>query len=92
MHQPTCPHCQGTSFELQEANDIQGAKYILTVVRCADCGAPIGVLEKENVGQLLDEQDDKILALGTTLAEIEQKLSGVEKSLGQIVRLLGNRP
>jgi hypothetical protein len=42
-----CGHCDGTSFETQEAS-VKNANFRLFFVQCASCGVPVAVLEAEN--------------------------------------------
>ena len=56
---PQCPHCQNTTFQLQEAA-ITGANFTYAIVYCANCGAPAGVLEKGNVNEALAQQEAAI--------------------------------
>jgi len=71
---PKCPHCAGTQFELQDET-IVGAAFTLTVIRCASCGAPAGVLENQNVSQALTVQSEKISALHGLLSDLQQQVS-----------------
>ena len=88
MIQPVCVHCRSTRFELYEAPDIEGAAYVLTIVRCANCGTPIGVLEKENINDTLAQHDGAIDALGDRLVNIEAKIDRVLNDLAAIQQRL----
>lgn len=52
MTQSTCIKCGNTSFEIQEATP-RDSSFVLNFVQCANCGGVIGVLEFDNIGQLI---------------------------------------
>ena len=79
MAEPKCPHCAGTQFELQDEN-ISGAAFTLTIIRCSACGAPAGVLENRNIGQFLAVQGEKIDALNAAVADLQKQIAALTAS------------
>lgn len=86
MTQPTCARCDCTIFELEEATDIKGANFAHAIVRCSNCGAPIGVLEDENTSAGLAEQDAKLADLCDGVGRLEVALKNVLAELRQLCR------
>jgi hypothetical protein len=84
MVSPTCPHCKSNAFELQETPDIQGAAFTYAIVRCAGCGAPIGVLEDENIDATLAEQSAKIDDLAEAISRIEKIIESMASDLHRV--------
>ena len=39
-----CPRCEGTRFEMKEAN-VKDSRFKLTFVQCAACGTVVGVMD-----------------------------------------------
>jgi hypothetical protein len=56
---PTCPHCQNGTFALS-TEPVASATFLLCIVRCAACDAPIGVLQSENPGAAIDQAENRI--------------------------------
>ena len=50
--QPQCPKCENTVFALKTIEPID-ARYKMTAVCCARCGAVVGVTEYSDVGSLV---------------------------------------
>jgi uncharacterized protein with PIN domain len=55
MAKSSCPKCSGTSFELQEAPNIKGARFKHSFIQCSSCGAVISVMEHFNISELLNK-------------------------------------
>ena len=68
----TCLKCAGHSFELAMLTPM-GESRKLTIVQCAGCGTPIGVLDPAS-GPLLD-------ALKKQIAAIDDRLTRIAKAL-----------
>ena len=70
----TCIKCESHSFELALFTPV-GANKKLTLVQCAQCGAPVGILDPTNGPQIeaLQRQvaaiDDKLNRIATALQE-----------------------
>ena len=48
----TCIKCGGSSFEMKEATP-RGSAFVLMFVQCSSCGGVIGVIDCDNIGQLI---------------------------------------
>lgn len=68
MATPTCPkpNCSSTSFEHATVTP-KGSRYKFSFICCASCGAVVGVLDSENIGQA-------VAALDRTVKDIERTL------------------
>jgi hypothetical protein len=74
-------------FELHE-EPIQGATFTIAMIRCAGCGAPIGVLEDENLSALIREQEISIAELNDRISNVEKMLAPIAKGVTAILRRL----
>jgi hypothetical protein len=88
MTAPTCAHCNSTTFELQDSPNIQGANFIYSIVRCSDCGAPIGVLEDDNISATLAEHAIKLDELGDLVVGLKNHLAKMDLQLSAIFALV----
>ncbi len=76
----TCAKCNGNLFQVVE-QEPAGSNFKLMFVQCSACGTPVGVLDYFNIGSLLDDQKKQLKAL-------DSRVSNIEYTLDQIVRLL----
>jgi len=80
----TCPHCNGTTFEIEEI-EANGARFKHYFIQCSQCGAPAGVTEYNNVGQLINELEGKVTKfqadLTSALVLISRKLDEVSRRI-----------
>ena len=72
MAVPTCIKCNGHSFEFSLFTPI-GQSIKLTVVQCANCGTPVGVMDHTS--------GPKIEALKSQVAAIDERLNRIAKAL-----------
>jgi transposase-like protein len=75
-----CPHCNGGYFELV-GKEPANAAYKLQFVQCSSCGAPFGVTEYYNLGQLLKKQEEAVADLGQRLRSIEHSLHQIAQAM-----------
>jgi hypothetical protein len=68
----TCVKCGGHSFELARFTPV-GESHKLTIVQCAGCGTPIGVLDSAAGPQ--------IEALKHQVAAIDERLTRIARAL-----------
>jgi len=78
-----CPHCQNEEFRLAEQQLI-GASLTYAIVSCANCDAPVGVLEQGNLNSALEQQESAIDALGERVSSIEAKIDRVLRELSVV--------
>jgi len=62
----TCIKCGGTSFEVVEKEPRHSA-FKLMFVQCSSCGGVVGVIEYENIGARLDNQDAALKKIANQL-------------------------
>ena len=55
----TCGKCDGRAFEIKEVEP-RGAAFKYFFVQCSSCGVPVGVVEKVNIGAVLQKIAKKI--------------------------------
>ena len=55
-----CPKCESTSFECVEAINVENLGHEHNFIQCASCGTVVGVLEKYNFGEKLQELMHKL--------------------------------
>jgi uncharacterized protein (UPF0276 family) len=67
MAKSKCGHCDGTSFESQEAT-VKNANFRLFFVQCASCGVPVAVLEAENSTSNFSDLKRELAFLKTQIA------------------------
>jgi hypothetical protein len=68
----TCIKCSGHSFELARFTPV-GESHKLTIVQCADCGTPAGVLDPAI--------EPRMEALKSQVAAIDDRLTRIAKAL-----------
>jgi hypothetical protein len=68
----TCIKCSGHSFELARFAPV-GESHKLTIVQCADCGTPVGVLDPAI--------EPRMVALRSQVAAIDDRLIRIAKAL-----------
>jgi predicted nucleic-acid-binding Zn-ribbon protein len=63
----TCIKCGSSSFELGDIS-IKNANFKLHAVRCVSCGGVVGVVEIENLTDMLFEQNRALKDLASQLS------------------------
>jgi len=54
-----CPKCQSVGFESYSENvtgdseNVTGAKYYITFIRCSSCKTAVGVMEPEHISSMI---------------------------------------
>jgi len=66
MAYTTCVKCGNSSFELKETT-IRGAAYRLYFVQCSSCGGAVGVQEFNNVGAMIQTQNEALKRIAAAL-------------------------
>lgn len=68
MPKPTCPKCSNTEFAISEVTP-KGSRWKLYFVHCASssCQAVVGVQEWNNIGAMLEAQNEAIKAIAKQL-------------------------
>jgi len=74
-----CPHCTGTSWELQEVN-VRGAEFRYYAIQCSNCAAPVATVEFENITAAIADLETKIDHVGNDVA-----------SVGRVVNYIASR-
>ena len=69
-----CPNCNRNKFELENV-DIAGKK--LNFIQCAECKAPIGVIESDSLGLT-----EILRVLVSSLQRLNSRLERIEQALG----------
>jgi uncharacterized Zn finger protein len=54
-----CPKCDGKNFEMVEETP-KGSAFRLMFIRCAECGAVVGVMDYFNIGDLMRKVLNKL--------------------------------
>jgi hypothetical protein len=85
MANSQCPRCKNTSFEIIH-NSAGGLPYQLCFVQCSSCGTPYGVVETQNIGTVLHEQDKIVDDILSRLKHIETVVSGSAEILTRLKR------
>lgn len=49
MAKSCCMKCEGTQFEVVDANNLAGSTRAMLFIQCSDCGSVAGVLDVLNV-------------------------------------------
>ncbi|MGC2135422.1 MAG: hypothetical protein WA661_19415 [Xanthobacteraceae bacterium] len=91
MPNTKCPKCDSLVFELVSL-EIQDVHFPHNAIQCANCGRPIGVIERENIGALLAEHDERN---ATFRASISTRLGLVQDHLSRLneaFQRLNSRP
>ena len=68
----TCMHCGGHSFEVALFTPL-GQSYKLSLIQCANCGVPVGVLDPS--------VQARIEALKSDIAAIDERMTRIAKEL-----------
>ena len=76
-----CPHCNRTTFEIEEV-EASGIK--LKIIQCSGCKAPLGLLENDNVGQLIRSLEKNVTevlrVLVSSLQKMNSRLDQIERT------------
>jgi hypothetical protein len=72
MAVPTCMKCNGHSFELALFTPL-GDSRKLTLVQCAQCGAPAGIMDP---------------AIGLQIEALKKDVAGIDERLNRIAKAL----
>lgn len=72
---PYCPHCNLSTFELEEA-DVAGVKF--NFVQCSGCKAAVGVVDTAGIGLT-----DVLRVLVSSLQKLNSRLEQIEQTLGE---------
>ncbi len=79
-----CPHCNRTTFEIEEA-EISGVK--VKLVQCSGCKAPVGVVGNNDVGQLIHDLEQRVTevlrVLVSSLQKMNSRLDQIEQANGK---------
>jgi hypothetical protein len=82
-----CSSCGGTKFEMVLDRSIAHAS-ALNVIRCAGCGAAIGVTEyndpAEDIAPLVEAQNAAVLRTDVRLTRLEQTLTSAVEILKRL--------
>lgn len=79
-----CPHCQFETFRVEE-HSLRGSDLLYALICCDNCGAPISVLERENVNSALEQQDEIIDQLAVQVGQLDAKLDRALQQL-EVIR------
>jgi predicted nucleic-acid-binding Zn-ribbon protein len=72
-----CPKCNNGYFEAKEL-PVQNSRFQLMVVQCAACGAPVSIMDNQNIGNAIDLLEK----------ELKDRLTKVESNQGAIYSML----
>jgi hypothetical protein len=76
-----CPHCNRATFEIEEF-EVSGVKFKL--VQCSGCKAPVGVMEHNDVGQLIHDLEQRVTevlrVLVSSLQKMNSRLDQIERA------------
>jgi hypothetical protein len=79
-----CPHCNRATFEIEEV-EISGVK--VKLVQCSGCKAPVGVVENNDVGQLIHDLEQRVTevlrVLVSSLQKMNSRLDQIERTNGK---------
>jgi hypothetical protein len=73
MAASTCAKCGGHSFELARFTPV-GESHKLTIVQCAGCGTPTGVLDP-GIGPQIEALKQQVAAIDERLTRIARALT-----------------
>ena len=76
----TCVKCGGHHFKVQETAP-QGSAFVLYFVECSSCGVPVGAIEANNVGALLDKLTAKIQNIEHQYSQLEYDINQIKNEL-----------
>jgi predicted nucleic-acid-binding Zn-ribbon protein len=81
----TCGKCGNSGFKLQEVS-VSGSNFRMFAIQCVSCGVPIGITEYYDAGDLLKEQEKKLIAMEGRLTRIESYLQQLSQQVAQALR------
>jgi hypothetical protein len=83
-----CGFCQSTTFELANEN-IKDARHPLSIVRCSQCGVPIGVLQQDNPSETIRNAAQALsTSIGQIGAGLAKDMDQLKKDVAEILRRL----
>jgi len=65
----TCGKCGNHFWEIEQFEP-QGSAFKLYFVQCAQCGTPVGIMEYDNIGEMLRQQNEAIKRIATRLGVV----------------------
>lgn len=80
-----CAKCDSGYFTL-EVIEPAGSGFKLNAVQCSSCGAPFGVVDYYNLGQLLKNQEKSIANLESKVDSMAHTLNQIAYALNQSMR------
>ena len=90
MAETKCVSCGGTKFEMVLDRSIANASRAMNFVRCAGCGAAVGVTDYhdpgENIAPLVEAQNAAVLRTDVRLHHLEKTLSSALEILKRLDR------
>lgn len=75
---PTCPRCEGRSFEMSTAV-VGNSQYQQSLLLCSKCGSVLGLTEYLNVGSRVEELRQQMTEVANTLQGIQAQLNGLTR-------------
>jgi hypothetical protein len=83
-----CASCGGTKFEMVLDRSIANASRAMNFIRCAGCGAAVGVTAYEDPGEdiapLVEAQNAAVLRIDARLTRLEQGLTSAVEILKRL--------
>lgn len=55
-----CGKCDGTTFEMKDADKIGQSKFAYSFIQCSSCGTVVGVTDRHHVPSLLNQIASKL--------------------------------
>jgi len=80
MHEPHCPKCNGTRFEVREIEPA-GTPAVVNLLLCQGCGAAMGVVNPPGITAAL-------LALERNYKLLANAVQGIDESLKSVAHAL----
>lgn len=76
----TCGKCGSHLFRVQKTEP-SGSAFILYFVQCSSCGTPVGVLEYNNLGAMVEKLEAKVGDLANEIRQISYDVSLIKNSV-----------
>lgn len=76
----TCVKCGSHLFRVQQIEPT-GSTFILYFVQCSSCGVPVGVMEYNNLGAMIEELKSQVSKINNELDSISHEVHKIRNHL-----------
>ena len=87
MARTTCPHCEGTRFEIKDI-DLENATYKAYSVQCIGCGVPFNTMPFHDTNTKVDDLEKKINEMDKKLTDCLNMVSKIHNHVNKLSSII----